>query len=41
MDIEGNKIDFSEQPKGKKTVKLDNCKRAGARKSVMLGAKAL
>jgi len=33
MDIGGNKIDFSSQPKGFKTPKLKNCKRVQARKS--------
>ena len=31
MDIFGNKIDFSDMPKGKKTPKLLNCKRVTAR----------
>lgn len=33
MNIDGNKIDFSNMPKGYKTVKLKNCKRISARKS--------
>src|SRR5574344_589672 len=33
MDIEGNKIDFSDMPKGFKTPKLSNCKRISARKT--------
>jgi len=33
MDIEGNKIDFSDMPKGWKTPKLSNCKRISARKT--------
>ena len=33
MDIDGNKIDFSDMPKGRKTAKLSNCKRISARKS--------
>lgn len=31
MDIDGNKIDFSDMPKGYKTPRLRNCKRLGAR----------
>lgn len=33
MDIKGNKIDFSNMPKGLKTPKLSNCKRISARKT--------
>ena len=33
MDIDGNKIDFSDMPKGFKTPKLFNCKRVTARSS--------
>ena len=36
MDIEGNKIDFSDMPKGWKTPKLSNCKRISARKTWMV-----
>lgn len=36
MDIYGNKIDFSDMPKGWKTPKLSNCKRISARKSWMI-----
>lgn len=36
MDIEGNKIDFSNMPKGFKTPKLKNCKRINARKSILI-----
>ena len=36
MDIDGNKIDFSDMPKGFKTVKLKNCKRISARKSQLI-----
>ena len=36
MDIEGNKIDFSNMPKGWKTPKLSNCKRIQARNSWMI-----
>ena len=35
MDIFGNKIDFSDMPKGKKTPKLLNCKRLTARGSYL------
>ena len=38
MDIYGNKIDFSEMPRGFKTPKLSNCKRITARTSEMLWA---
>ena len=33
MDIQGNKIEFKDAPKGMKTAKLNNCKRIQARKS--------
>lgn len=33
MDIQGNKTEFKDAPKGMKTPKLANCKRVGARKS--------
>lgn len=33
MDVQGNKIEFKNAPKGMKTPKLANCKRIGARKS--------
>lgn len=36
MDIDGNKIDFSDMPKGFKTVKLKNCKRISARGSQLI-----
>lgn len=36
MDIEGKKIDFSDMPKGHKSVKLNNCKRILARKSQLI-----
>ena len=36
MDIDGNKIDFSNMPKGYKTVKLSNCKRVSVRKSQLI-----
>ena len=39
MDIDGNKIDFSNMPKGKKTVKLENLKRIQSRKSIILERK--
>ena len=35
MDIFGNKIDFSDMPKGSKTPKLSNCKRISARSSCL------
>ena len=38
MDIYGNKIDFSDMPKGMKTPKLSNCKRISARTSQMVCA---
>jgi len=41
MDIEGNKVSFTEAPKGMKTPKLKNCKRIGARKSWITQAKPL
>lgn len=39
MDIDENKIDFSNMPKGKKTVKLENLKRIQSRKSIILEKK--
>lgn len=33
MDINGDKIDFLDMPRGNKTVKLSNCKRISSRKS--------
>lgn len=36
MDIDGNKIDFSNMGKGCKTVKLNNCKRISARKTQLV-----
>lgn len=33
MDIQGNKINLKDVPKGMKIPKLANCKRIGARKS--------
>ena len=39
MDIDGNKIDFSNKPKGFKTPKLSNLKRIGARKSCIITTK--
>lgn len=36
MDIEGNKVEFVDAPKGMKTVKLINCKRISARKSIIM-----
>lgn len=36
MDIDGNKIDFSDMPKGFKTVKLKNCRRISARWSQLI-----
>ena len=41
MDIEENKIDFSQMPKGWKTPKLAKCKRISARKSQMIFEKYL
>lgn len=41
MDIDGKKVDFSDQPKGFKTPKLCNLKRIGARKSCLVTAKAV
>jgi len=35
MDADGNKIDFSDMPKGYKTPKLSNLKRISARRSVI------
>ena len=36
MDIEGNKIDFNNMPKGFKTPKMKNLKRLSARKTWMV-----
>ena len=36
MDIDGNKINFSDMPKGFKTPKLNNCKRISARSLQMI-----
>ena len=33
MDIEGKKIDFSQEERGKKTVKMKDLKRIGSRKT--------
>lgn len=41
IDIEGNKIDFSTMPKGRKTPKLSNCKRITARSTVMTQVKVV
>ena len=41
MDIDGNKIDFSNMPKGFKTPKLSNCKRITARSSQMIQVVAI
>jgi hypothetical protein len=41
MDIEENKVDFSQMPKGWKTPKLARCKRISARKSQMIFRKCL
>ena len=41
MDIEGNKIDFQDAPKGMKIAKLANLKRLEARKSWIIQAKAI
>ena len=35
MDIFGNKIDFSDVPRGTKTPKLSKCKRVSARSSCL------
>ena len=35
MDIYGTSIDFSHMPRGKKTPKLENCKRIQARSSTL------
>lgn len=35
MNVFGNKIDFSNMPRGMKTPKLSNCKRLSARKSCL------
>lgn len=36
MDFDGNKIDFSNMPRGFKTPRLNNCKRINARSSQMV-----
>ena len=36
MDFDGNKMDFSNMPKGFKTLRLNNCKRINARSSQMV-----
>ncbi len=41
MDIEGNKIDFSEAPKGMKTPKMANMTRVSGRKSWIIQAKTI
>ena len=41
MDIEENKVNFSQMPKGWKTPKLAKCKRVSARKSQMIFRKCL
>lgn len=41
MDIEGNKIDFSNAPKGKKTPKMKIMKRIGSRKSWIMSQKII
>ena len=41
MNIFGNKIDFSNQPKGFKTPKLSNCERIAARSSVCISQKII
>ena len=41
MDIEENKVDFSQMPKGWKTPKLAKCKRISARKSQMFFKRCL
>lgn len=41
MDIHGNKVDFSDMPKGYKTPKLSNCKRITARSSSLVQAIAI
>lgn len=41
MDIEGNKVDFSDAPKGMKTPKLSNMARINARKSCIVQSKPL
>ena len=39
MDIEGNKVDFSNMPKGYKTPKLSKCNRLSARTSQMVSCR--
>jgi hypothetical protein len=41
MDIEGNKIDFSNAPKGMKTPKMNNMKRIGSRKTWIISEKTI
>ncbi len=41
MDIEGNKIDFSDAPKGMKTPKMANMTRVSGRKSWIIQAKTI
>lgn len=41
MDIEGNKVEFKDAPKGMKTAKLSNCKRIQGRKSWIMIEKEL
>ena len=39
MDIEGNKVDFSNMPKGYKTPKLSKCSRLSARTSQLVSCR--
>ena len=41
MYINGDKVDFSDKPKGFKTPKIENCKRISARKSQLITTKKL
>ena len=41
MDINGNKVEFKDAPKGMKTVKLNNCKRIAGRKSWIIQLKII
>lgn len=41
MDIDGNKVDFSEMPRGFKTPKLSNCNRVSARTTQMIQTVAI
>jgi hypothetical protein len=41
MDIEGNKIDFSNAPKGMKTPKMNNMKRIGSRKTWIISQRTI